>query len=96
MEDTGKSRRRQKIKDYVDVSSKSTTVGVIYALVFGPFGCIYTNPTSTVIALIVAIGLGLIYWPLIGLVWLGCVVMAPFQVRAFNAKLRRSARYSVT
>ena len=96
MEDMEKARRREKIRDYIDASSKSTTAGVIYTLIFGPFGCMYTNPWSTVIALFVAVGLGLIYWPLIALVWLGCVVMAPFQVRAFNTRVRRSADYYVT
>jgi hypothetical protein len=95
MEDLGKSRRREKIKDYIDASRKSPVAGVIYALFFGPFGCSYTNPWSTVIALVVAIGLGLIYWPLIALVWVGCMILAPFQVRTYNQRLRRSARYHV-
>ena len=57
---------------------------------------LYTNPWNTLIGLFIAIGLGLIYWPLIGLVWIACMVMAPFQVRAFNAKVRRTARYFVS
>jgi hypothetical protein len=96
MEDTAKSRRRRKIKDYIDATSKSPTAGVIYALVFGPFGCAYANPWSTVVALFLAVAVGLIFWPLIALVWIGCVVVAPFQVRAYNHKVRRGARYHVT
>ena len=96
MEDTGKSRRREKLDDFIDANSKSTTAGVLYALFYGPFGCFYTNPRNTVIALFVAIALGLIYWPLIALVWIACVVMAPFQVRAYNARVRRGARYYVS
>ena len=40
------------------------------------------NSKSTLIALLVALCLGLVYWPLIALVWLGCVLLAPYQVRA--------------
>ena len=68
---------------------------MVYALFYGPFGCLYTNPKSTLIALLVAFCLGLVYWPLIALVWLGCVVMAPYQVRTYNAWVRRGARYNV-
>ena len=96
MGDGSKSLRREKIQSYVEAHSKSPTAGVIYALIYGPFGCIYTNPWSTVIALLVALGLGLIYWPLIALVWVGCMVMAPFQVRAYDTRVRRPARYNVT
>lgn len=96
MEDARKSRRREKIEDYIDANSKSPTAGVLYALFYGPFGCLYTNPRNTVIALFVAVGLGLIYWPLIALVWVSCMVMAPFQVQAYNAKVRRGAEYFVT
>jgi len=96
MEDAVKSRRRQKIKDYIDATSKSPVAGVIYALFFGPLGCAYANPRSTVVALLLAVAVGLIYWPLIALIWIGCVVMAPFQVRAYNHKVRRGARYHVT
>ena len=96
MEDTGKRLRREKIKDFIDANSKSPTTGVICAFFYGPFGCIYTNPWNTVIALLVAIALGLIYWPLIALVWIGCVFMAPFQVRAYNARVRRGARFYVS
>jgi hypothetical protein len=88
-------RRRQKIEDYIDASRKSPVAGAIYALVYGPLGCIYASPKSAFIALLAAVALGLIYWPLIGLVWLGCVVIAPYQVRAYNARVRRSARYHV-
>lgn len=95
MDKAYESRRREKIQDYIDASSKSPVVGVICALAFGPFGCIYTNPWNTVIALVIAIGLGLIYWPLIGLVWVGCMIMVPFQVRTYNDKVRRAARYYV-
>lgn len=95
MEDPTRSRRKEKIRDYVDANSKSKWMAVIYALIYGPFGCIYTNPKSTVIALVVAASLAVIYWPLIGLVWLACVIVAPFQVKAYNAKIRRSARFLV-
>lgn len=95
MEKTAQIRRREKIKDYVAANSKSPFIGVLYALLYGPFGCIYTNPKATLVAVFVAVGLGLVYWPLIAVVWLGCVVMAPFQVRAYNARIRRSARYVV-
>jgi hypothetical protein len=88
-------RRREKIKEYVEARSKSPVAGTLYALIYGPFGCIYTNPKATFIAVLVAITLGMVYWPLIFVVWLGCVVMAPFQVRAYNAKIRRNARYVV-
>ena len=67
----------------------------MYVLVYGPLGCIYTYPRSAVVALLAAIALGLVYWPLIGLVWIGCAILAPFQVRAYNAHVRRGARYNV-
>ena len=95
MEQSSQSSRRQRINEYIDAHRKSPVAGAVYALIYGPFGCLYTNPASTVIALIVAFGLGLIYWPLVALVWVGCVIMAPFQVRAYNAKIRRSARHVV-
>lgn len=96
MEDVGKKQRRQKIKKYIDVNSKSPVAGVVYALFYGPLGCIYTYPRNALIALFIAICLWLVYWPLIALVWLGCVVLAPSQVRAYNARVRRGARYHVT
>ena len=42
MEETAKNLRKEKIKDYIDASSKSPTLGVLYTFFFGPFGCIYT------------------------------------------------------
>jgi hypothetical protein len=36
MEDVVKERRRQRIKKYVDVNSKSPVTGVLYALFYGP------------------------------------------------------------
>jgi hypothetical protein len=90
-----RSQRREKIKDYIDANRKSPAAGMLYALVFGPFGCIYTNPKSTLLALLVGVAAGLIYLPLIAVVWLACVATAPFQVRAYNNKIRRSARYVV-
>ncbi len=59
MEDAAKSRRRQKIKDYIDTTSKSPVAGVIYALFSGPFGCAYANPRSTVVTLYLAVAVGL-------------------------------------
>lgn len=96
MEDVVRERRRQRIKKYVGVNSKSAVAGVLYALFYGPIGCIYTQPRNALIALFIAACLGLIYWPLIALVWLGCVIIAPSQVRAYNARVRRGARYHVT
>ena len=95
MEDVVRKRRRQKIKKYIEVNSKSPVAGVAYAFFYGPLGCIYTHPQNALIALFMAVCLGLIYWPLIALVWLGCVIIAPFQVRAYNARVRRGARYHV-
>ncbi len=96
MEDVIRKRRRQKIKKHIDVNSKSPVAGVIYALFYGPLGCIYTYPRNAFVALLIAVCLGLIYWPLIALVWLGCVIIAPYQVRAYNSRVRRGARYHVT
>ena len=93
MEDAYRRRRREKIQEYINVSRKSPVAGVIYTLLFGPFGCIYTNPWATLLGLSLAVSLGLIYWPLIALVWVGCMILAPFQVRTYNRRLRRSARY---
>lgn len=93
--DSRRNSRRQRISEYIDAHRKSPVAGTVYALIYGPFGCIYTNPSSAVIALLVALALGLIHWPLIGLVWVACVIMAPYQVRAYNAKVRRSARHVV-
>ncbi|MCG6966253.1 MAG: hypothetical protein LJE59_07070 [Chromatiaceae bacterium] len=95
MEKVDRQRRREKIADYVDANSKSPVAGAVYALLYGPLGCIYANPEIAVLAVVVTVFLGLIYWPLIGLAWVACVVMAPFQVRAYNARVRRSARYFV-
>lgn len=95
MSTSERSQRREKIKDYIDANRKSPVVGAVYALFFGPLGCIYTNPKSTILALLVAAAVGIIYLPLIALVWLACVISAPFQVRAYNNKIKRSARYVV-
>lgn len=88
-------QRRKKIKEYIDAHHKSPFVGSLYALVFGPLGCLYTFPKNAVFGLLAAAAVGLIYWPLIGLVWLGCVVAAPFQVRDYNRRIRRGARHYV-
>ena len=96
MERTATSSRQQRITEYVKASSKSPVTAVIYSLIYGPFGCLYTNPKSTVIAVIAAVALGLVYWPLIAVVWVTCVLVAPFQVKAYNAKLKREARFTVT
>ena len=50
---------------------------------------------DAVLALIATIALGLVYWPLIALVWIGCAILAPFHVRSYNARVRRGARYNV-
>jgi hypothetical protein len=96
MDENKKKQRRQKIRDFIDANSKSPVTGAVYALIYGPFGLIYTNPGRALVAVLVAVAAGLAYWPLIGLVWLGCVVMAPYQVRSYNARIRRSARFLVT
>lgn len=93
--DARDNSRRKRIQEYVDAHRKSPTAGAVYALIYGPFGCIYTNPKSTVIALVVGVALGLVYLPLIAVVWLACVAMAPYQVRAYNARVRRGARHLV-
>ena len=90
-----KKKRRERVRDFIDANCKSPLLGALYALVFGPFGLIYTRPSNTLIALLLAVGAGMVYWPLVGLVWLGGVVVAPFQVRAYNSRIRRSARYFV-
>ena len=95
MEGTGRSRRREKINDYIDAASKSPVAGAVYALIYGPLGCIYSAPWSAAIGLLIAVALGFVYWPLIAVVWIGCVILAPFQVRAYNARIRRRARYVV-
>lgn len=95
MTESPRSRRRQRIEDYIDAHRKSPVAGAVYALVFGPLGCIYSSPKSTFFALIAAVALGLTYPPLIAVVWLACVLMAPSQVRAYNARVRRSARHFV-
>ena len=96
MQRTATSSRQERIREYVKASSKSPVTAVIYSLIYGPLGCLYTNPKSTVIALIAAVALGLVYRPLIAVVWVTCVLVAPFQVKAYNAKLKREARFTVT
>ena len=70
------TRRSEKIRDYIDANRKSPLVGSLYALVFGPLGCIYTGPKSSVIGVFAAIALGLIYWPLIVLAIVGVAMVA--------------------
>lgn len=88
-------QRREKISDYVDANRKSPLVGSVYALIFGPLGCIYTDPRNSLFGVLAAMFVGLIYWPLIAIVWLACIFMAPFQVKAYNERVRRSARHLV-
>ena len=95
MKTNNKAIRREKIRDFVDANSKSQITGAIYTLIYGPLGFLYSNPKLALLTLLVAIGLGIVYWPLIGVVWIACVILAPFQVRAYNAKIRRNARYIV-
>ncbi|MDJ0741123.1 MAG: hypothetical protein QNJ91_15515 [Gammaproteobacteria bacterium] len=95
MGSSNRTSRREKIRDYIDANRKSPALGSLYALIFGPFGCIYTDPKVTVIGVLAAIAAGLIYWPLIAAVWLSCVLLAPFRVRAYNQRVRRNARYVV-
>ncbi len=96
MDNKKRSERRQKIRDFIDANSKSQTTGALYALIYGPFGLLYSNPKLAFLFLVAAIGLGFVYWPLIGLLWLICLILAPFQVRRYNRKIRRSARFLVT
>ena len=95
MERRATSSRQERIREYVKASSKSPVTAVIYSLIYGPFGCLYTDPKSTVIALMVAVALGLVYWPLIAVVWVACVLVAPFQLRPYNPKLKRACKYTV-
>lgn len=96
MDEKARERRRARIRDYIDANRKSPVTAVICTVIYGPLGCIYTDPKSAVIALLVAVALGLVYWPLVGLVWVGCIIAAPFQVRVYNAKIQRLAHYVVT
>jgi hypothetical protein len=96
MDKNNKQERRQKVRDFIDANSKSPLAGAIYALIYGPFGLVYVNPKLAITALLCAVALGFVYWPLIGLLWLACVVAAPYQVRTYNSRIRRSARYLVT
>ena len=96
MNDNDKAARREKIRDYVDANSKNPMTGAIYALIYGPLGFIYSNPKLAITSAFIAVALGVVYWPLIGVFWVACVAVAPSQVRAYNAKIRRSARYIVT
>ena len=96
MKNNNKAARQEKIRDFVNANSKSPITGAIYTLVYGPLGFIYSNPKLAVLALLIAIVLGVVYWPLIGVLSIMCVVLAPFQVRAYNAKISRSARYIAT
>ena len=95
MDDRFSEPHQRKIERFIAVSSKSTALALLYATVFGPFGCVYTDPRAAVVAIFVAVALGIVYLPLIGLVWIGCILMAPLQVRAYNAQMRRRARYLV-
>ncbi len=96
MKNNDNAARRERIRDFVDANSKSPVTGAIYTLIYGPLGLIYSNPKLAVLALFVAIALGFVYWPLLGVFWIACIVLAPLQVKAYNAKIRRSARYIVT
>ena len=96
MNNNDKAIRRKKIRDFIDANSKSPFTGAIYTLIYGPLGLIYSNPKLAVMALFVAIALGVVYWPLLGVLWVICIALAPSQVKAYNAKIRRSARYIVT
>ena len=96
MHENDRQQRRQKVRDFIDANSKSPTTGAIYALIYGPLGLIYVSPKLAMGALFVATALGLVYWPLIGLPWLACVVAASYQVRTRDTRIRRSARYMVT
>jgi hypothetical protein len=93
--DLARRRRNEKLNELTAAHSKSTTAAVLYTLFYGPLGCLYTNPTSTAIALLICGMLAVLYWPAIAVVWLTCVAMAPFQVKAYNRKVRRNARYLV-
>ncbi len=95
MEGRYSDKHRQKIERFIAASSKSTTLALVYATVYGPFGCFYTDPRGAVVAIFLAVALGIVYLPLIALVWIGCILMAPLQVRAYNAQVRRRARYLV-
>lgn len=95
-DDDNKQQRRRKIRDFIDANRKSPMTGIVYALFYGPFGLIYSNPRLAIVALLLGVAAGLIYWPLVAVVWVGCVVIAPYQVRSYNSRVRRRARYLVT
>lgn len=96
MANNNNEQRRRKVRDFIDANSKSPVTGAFWALIHGPIGLLYANPASALVALLLAIAAGLVYWPLIGAIWLACVVIAPYQVRSYNARVRRNARFLVT
>jgi hypothetical protein len=70
-------------------------LALLLAVLFGPLGCLYVSPRLAIPALVLAGALGYLYWPAVVVVWLACVVYAPFKARALNRRLRRRGRWAV-
>ena len=60
--------REQRIDEYVQAEQKNPTVAFLAALLLGPLGYLYTNTTSGVVAILLAIAAATVFWPFVMLV----------------------------
>lgn len=83
--------REERIDAYVDAEKKSPTAAFLLALLIGPLGYLYVSVGSGLSAILLAIGLALLHPGLVVIVWLMCVIAAPFEIVSRNKKLRAKA-----
>lgn len=83
--------RQQRIDAYVAQNRKSPGVALVAVLLLGPLGYLYVSAGSGLVAIVLAVLAGLLFWPLALVVWALCVVAAPSEAAAHNRKLLAQA-----
>ena len=88
--------REQRIEAYVQMHRKSPLAAFLLALAFGPLGFAYASLSGTLTCLIIAALAWLVVpWSIVMLLllllWVICVLLAPFAALEANRKLATSA-----
>lgn len=82
--------REARIDAYVEANKKSPILALGLAILLGPIGYLYTSVLSGAIAILLTIAtVGIPHLTIV--IWLACVVAAPFETASVNKKLRIKA-----
>lgn len=85
------AEREARIQAYVKENSKSPLLGFLLAILIGPIGYLYVSTTGGVVAILLAVVFALMWFPLVFLVWIVCILAAPIEAMDQNKKLRVKA-----